>query len=72
MAEAIARKAFPESGDYTSRARQPAERLRADMADFMSRHGHDFRDIHPQALDLSPQELEGFHVIVSLRGPVSG
>ncbi len=71
MAEAIARKAFPESGDYTSRARQPAARLRADMAEFMNRHGHDFTDVHPQALDLSPQDLEDFHVIVSLRGPVS-
>ena len=71
MAEAIARKAFPGSGDYTSRGLRPAERLRGDMADFMNRHGYDFNGLQPQALDLSLQDLEEFHVIVSLRGPAS-
>jgi phosphate transport system protein len=71
MAEAIARKAYPESGKYISRGSRPAERLSADMAEFMNRHGYDFSGLHPQALDLSPNDLEELHVIVSLRGPVS-
>lgn len=71
MAEAIARKAYPGSGDYISRGLRPSERLNADMADFMNRHGYDFNGLCPQLLDLSPHDLEEFHVIVSLRGPAS-
>ena len=71
MAEAIARKAFPGSGDYISRGNRPSERLHAGMAEFMSRHGYDFAGLRPQVLNLAPQDLEEFHVIVSLRGPAS-
>ncbi len=71
MAEAIARKAFPGSGIYTSRGLQPAEILHAGMVDFIQRHGYDCTDVHPRSLDLSPKELEDFHVIVSLGDPVT-
>jgi phosphate transport system protein len=71
MAEAIARKAFPGSGIYTSRGRHPTHTLHAGMVDFMNRHGYDFTDVHPRSLDLSPQELKDFHVIASLGEPVT-
>lgn len=66
MAEAIARKAFPGSGIYTSRGQHPAQTLHPGMVDFMHRLGYDFTDVRPRSLDLSPVELEDFHVIVSL------
>ncbi|MEN8177694.1 MAG: phosphate signaling complex protein PhoU [Pseudomonadota bacterium] len=71
MAEAIARKAFPGSGIYTSRGRHPAETLHTGMVDFMHRHGYDFTDVRPRSLGLSPVELEDFHVIASLGGLVA-
>ena len=71
MAEAIARKAFPGSGMYTSKGTRPAEELHPGMVEFMERHGYSFTNIGPQALELLPNELENIHVIVSLSGPIS-
>ena len=71
MAEAIARKAFPQSGNYSSSGSQPAEKLRSDMVEFMQGRGYSFADIRPRALDLLPEELEEVHVLVSLEGPVT-
>ncbi len=72
MAEAIARKAFPGSGSYSSGGRHPSEKLREDMVDFMGRQGYSLTDTHPRALDLLPEELEEVHVLVSLEGPAGG
>lgn len=71
MAEAIARKAFPGSGIYSSGGVQPAEELNAGMVGFMEKHGYDFTEVRPQLLNLSPEEFEALHVIVSLDGPVA-
>lgn len=71
MAEAIARKAFPGSGIYTSGGSRPADALDPGMVDFMNRHGYDFTGVSPQALSLSPEGLADLHVIVSLQGPVT-
>ena len=71
MAEAIARKTFPGSGNYSSGGRHAAESLRNDMVEFMGRHGYSFTDVHPRALDLLPEELEEVHVVVSLEGPIT-
>ena len=69
MAEAIARKAFPGSGVYTSSGTRPADRMHPGMVEFMNHHGYSFTDLRPQALNLLPDELENLHVIVSLNGP---
>ena len=37
----------------------------------MHQHGYDFTDVRPQPLDLSPQELEDFHIIISLGDSVT-
>lgn len=70
MAEAVARKAFPESGLYDSAGRQPAAALNAAMLQFMAQHGFDLGEARPRPLDLTHQELAEKHVIVSLQGPV--
>jgi len=72
LAEAIARKQFPESGNYVSAAvHEPAESLSAGLKDFMDSHGMDVSKAKPKPFDMTPAELNRFHVIVSLKGPVS-
>jgi phosphate transport system protein len=69
MAEAIARKNFPSSGEYLSAGRNPREMPPSVLA-FMQDRGIDLGDHRPAGLDLSRQELAEYHVIVSLQGPV--
>jgi phosphate transport system protein len=72
LAEAIARKHFPESGNYVSAAgTEPSQSLADGLKDFMDSHGLDITKARPKAYDMTPAELNRFHVIVSLKGPVS-
>jgi len=66
IAEAIARKAFPESGKYLSAGWEPARSIDGQTAEFLEQHGHDPRGIEPSPLPTSPGGLEDFHVIVGL------
>lgn len=68
MAEAVARKNFPQSGNYSSGGRQPAAHLHPAMAQFMEEHGFDLTTAKPKPLDLTHQELTEKHVVVSLQG----
>lgn len=70
MAEAIARKAFPNSGVYTSAGRQAAKALNGHMVAFMRDRGIDLGDARPETLEPVPHELSENHVIVSLQGAV--
>jgi len=69
MAEAIARKNFPGSGEYRSAGRKPGEMPPSVLA-FMQDRGVDLGAHRPKGLDLSHQELAEYHLIVSLQGPV--
>jgi phosphate transport system protein len=69
MAESIARKNFPQSGVYQSAGRAPGT-MSPSLIAFMQERGIDLSRHQPRGLDLSPQELAEFHVVVSLRGPV--
>ena len=72
MAEAIARKHFPESGVYQSVAGvAPAENLSAGLLEYMDAHGMQTTNVETSANDLTPIQLGGFHVVVSLQAPVS-
>ena len=72
LAEAVARKHFPESGVYISAAgSQPAARISDGLAEFLESHGMDAAGAKPRALDVTPAELNRFHIIVSLARPVS-
>ena len=70
MAEAIARKSFPESGHYSSAGSKPSAKLNPAVVRFMDEHGIDLSGIKPQSLDLTHYELAEKHVVVSLQGPV--
>lgn len=68
MAEAVAHKAFPESGRYASAGWAPADRLDARVADFLDSRGFDVRAAGTTWLDASHEALADVHVIVSLEG----
>lgn len=70
MAEAIARKNYPNSGRYRSAGQLAAQRLEPQTAAFLEQRGFDIGELRPKALDLAPSELADLHVIVSLQGPV--
>ncbi len=72
LAEALARKTFPNSGEYASAGRQAGAKLDEALASFLSERGIDLEGVKPSTLDLTPQELPDYHVIVSLQGPVTG
>ena len=66
LAEAVARKVFPESGRYASAGWAPAQDLETRCRLFMDKHGLDVSRLQPSGLALSHEELARFHVIVSL------
>jgi phosphate transport system protein len=71
MAEAIARKSFPGSGNYSSAGREPAASLNPDMVKFLDSHGTSLAaTAKPGPIDMTPLQLTTQHVIVSLQGPV--
>ena len=71
IAEAIAHKGYPGSGDYASAGLEPATALRAPFVELMEERGIDVKNFNPRAIDWMPEEWSDFHVIVSLEGPVS-
>ena len=71
LAEAVARKHFPESGVYLSAAGvAPASSLSEGLLDFMDSHGLQTTNVELRANDLTPIQMSGFNVIVSLQAPV--
>ncbi len=68
MAEAIARKSFPGSGNYRSAGRTAAGALSDGLTEFLRDRGIDVANAQPKGLDLTQPELEAQHVIVILQG----
>jgi protein-tyrosine-phosphatase len=71
MAEAIARKNYPNSGSYRSAGSQGGGELNASLLKFLEQHGLALDDTGANKLDLAPQELNDLHVIVSLQDPIN-
>jgi phosphate transport system protein len=72
LAEAIARKNFPNSGYYRSAGRHPADALHPAMAAFMEKHGLEQSDLKPSSLEeLTAHDTENQHILVSLQGKIS-
>ncbi len=72
MAEAIARRNYPDSGEYLSAGRQPASNLNADLVSFLEKRGQGLSNIQPSSLDdLTARTISDQFVIVSLEGEVS-
>ena len=70
LAVGIARKAYPNSGNYSSAGLTPAAGIDALLGGFMEEHGIPFEKAKPRPLDWISEELGSFHVVVSLEGPV--
>ena len=65
IAEAYARKAFPESGSYKSAGWNPGRGIDAKLIEFMDAHGIDLRDSVPKKVQPLSTLPEHYHVIVS-------
>ena len=72
MAEAIARRHFPKSGEYKSEGTDPASAIDENMKAFLEERGYDLSQGMPKPFRETAGELKDFHVIVSLEGPVTG
>jgi len=70
MAAAHARRAFPESGRYSSAGWHPAEQLDPRLARFAESKSLDLKGAAPKKLESIWDELEDYHVIVGLEGDV--
>lgn len=69
IAEAIARKNFPEVGEYHSRGRTAGVSDPQSIA-LLQDLGIDLGNHRPQAIPAHHQEFAAFQIIVSLQGPV--
>lgn len=66
VAEAFARKAFPNSGEYQSAGWEPAERVHPQCGQFLDRNGYNAEGLEPRALPERPEELASFDVVIGL------
>ena len=71
MAEAVARKMFPNSASYSSASRNPNSGFDPNMVRFMEQHGMDMDSIRPQKLDSSHKSISKYFVVISLQGPIN-
>lgn len=70
MAEAIARKLYPDTGHYTSAGRRAAGQFDPVMLRFAKQKGFELSASKPQAFD-PDQGVARYFVVVSLAGPVN-
>jgi phosphate transport system protein len=70
IAEAVARRAFPHSGEYSSAGRSNEADLKPGLLHFMESQGLVFGPLTSKVLDRGVEKAAAFDVIVSLKGPV--
>jgi phosphate transport system protein len=66
MAEAFARKAYPESGRYSSSGLDPAKELSPRLVEFLDGNGVDTRDLEPRLFQPLEEVSPHYHVVVGL------
>lgn len=66
MAQAIAEKAYPNGGRYSSAGWDPADGLDPGFEAFMDRRGHATDDLEPAGVEARLGDLEGLYVIVGI------
>ena len=69
LAQAIASRSHPQSGQYDTASRQAAGAFVAGLGAFLEGRGMALQDTSPKALDPAT-DLDDYHVIVSLQGSV--
>lgn len=70
MAEAIARKTFPNCGTYSSAGRTAPKAIAPSLKEFLEARGIDMSEAKPKTIADMPQKLSDYYVIVSLQHPV--
>ena len=70
IAEAIARRSFPHSGEYASAGRTNNADLKPGLFHFMETQGLALGPLKPKVLDPDVEKAAAYDVIVSLQGPV--
>ena len=70
MAEAIARKTFPNCGSYFSAGRTAAAALAPNLKEFLEKRGIDITAAKPKSIEELPQKLSDHYIIVSLQNHV--
>ena len=71
IAEAVARRTFPHSGEFGSAGRSNAADLKPGLYRFMESQGLALGPIKPKVLEPDVEKAAGYDVIVSMAGPVS-
>jgi phosphate transport system protein len=66
MAEAIARKAYPESGTYASAGWDPADAIDPGTRAYLDENGFEVREARPSVLPTDHDDLLDYHVMVGL------
>jgi len=72
LAEAVARKTFPNSGEYESAGRINGVNPPSELVEFMETHGLAVGSLETKALEPDVQNASKYDVIVSLQGPIGG
>lgn len=70
IAEAIANKAFPESGSYDSAGWEPGDKIAPELLGFMERKGHTLERAVASSMATTVHEINDYHVVVSINGDV--
>ncbi len=72
LAEAIARKNYPEIANFRSAGQTAADSLNPDLVEFLSERGMNVSDLRLEAInDLSPREIASQDVIVCLQDDIN-
>jgi phosphate transport system protein len=68
LAEVYGTRAFAGKAKFSSGGWAPADSMSSDCMEFMEARGYDTTGLAPQPITSVPEELAGYHVIVSLGG----
>jgi phosphate transport system protein len=66
IAEAFARKAFPNSGRYESAGWDPADAVPSEFVDHLAEQGLDLSGLVPTPFETSAARLADYHVVVAM------
>lgn len=68
LAEVYGARAFAGKAKFSSAGWAPAKRVSEACLQYLEQRGYDTSGLRPQAITTIPEELAGYHVIVSLGG----
>jgi protein-tyrosine-phosphatase len=66
LAEALARKAYPDYATYASAGWEPADEIRPEVVPFLREHGLEIEDPRPKRVPNLLAEPKHYHVVIGL------